>query len=102
LKFIALDRNLQTLPNINDPIFEDENKEEPIEPLHPRNKYVTFSVSASKDFKVSMVKRFSGFNSERDDASSKIISLLNKGITEELSPADWYAELNEYFSLNNS
>jgi len=38
-------------------VYKPQSNSDNLPPIHKNNKYVTFSVSASKDFKMSLVKK---------------------------------------------
>jgi len=80
------------------PMDDSERKLDSERIINPSgaNKYVTFSVSASKDFKISMAKRHSSqMNSGRQENSTKIIDALTKILTDEITCEELFSKLKK-------
>ena len=58
-----------------------------------KRKYVTFSVSASKDFRFSLIKKHDEPEFEQAEDTSKIIEILTQGLKGDITPLELFSSL---------
>mmetsp|Transcript_14119 Transcript_14119/g.12466 ORF Transcript_14119/g.12466 Transcript_14119/m.12466 type:complete len:106 (-) Transcript_14119:397-714(-) len=73
---------------------KDFNHYDNLPPINQNNKYVTFSVSASKDFKMSLIKKSVNREAEFTVDTERIRELLNLHLANS-APIDLYTSLIE-------